>query len=389
MRRVKRCAFVLGLALSLPLASQELETNTPGGSLTRSGANPAPGSPFIVTPMSSIDLRFGGAAGAPYVFCLGALATQSWQIGALGNQAIDLDLATVVVIGDAIGFTGFMPPAFCVIGAGGQSNWSFPANAAQGYATYSFQGAVTDPTLPPFNLNLTAAASFFVDPAVQIGSIAGDDVSGIVTTSHAYMLYGQARTQFSYTSNGFVRVGLPASNDLLESSAKMKGGAPSGFAPAPLIALVWEDLNMGGVGGSVSVFEDAGAGRLSFRWLNGQYYPTSANWGTASIEIADLGGPCQVELDYSQFAPQMPIPVEGIAGISDGDTGIPSGPDVETDIVQIGAVAPYSSTTDYTTYFQNFDGSGGAGTPAPEGFDLGGHTITLIDLTGFGQWVIF
>lgn len=383
----KLLALIVLPVFCAALGAQQLELNSAGGSLTRAGTNPVPGSPFVLSPSASIDLRIGGTPNSAYVFVLGQLTPVSASIPILGGQYFDLQTAGLVVIGDGIGFTGFLPPFWCVTGANGQSNWTFPTSVAATSLTFSFQAGVTDATLPPLNLNLTAAASYYVDPATILGTVVGDDNSVAITTSLSYMFYGQQRTQFCLSTNGYVSVSPVAfATALGESAPTMIAGNPNGQAPSPIICVDWEDLQFGlGTTQVVTASENIATQTLTFRWTNGQFYPSSAPWGSITLTIQDNAGSPFMVFDYSQYNPS-PAPTEGLVGVSDGNTGIPAGPDVQANMVQAGQLVGYSPTSDYVTYFQTFDGTGT--TPA-EAIDVGGRVISFVDLTGNGQWFIF
>lgn len=383
----KLLAFIVPAVLCAALGAQQLEQNSTGGSLTRAGANPVAGSPFIVSPNTSIDLRIGGAPNSPYVFVMGQLTPISAPIPILGGQYFDLQTAGLVVIGDGIGFSGFLPPFWCVTGANGQSNWSFPTSTAAIGLTFSFQAGVTDATLPPLNINLTAAAAYYMDPAIILGTVTGDDNSVALTSSLSYTFYGQQHTQFCVSTNGYVSVSpVGFATALGESATTMIAGNPNGQTPSPIICVDWEDLQFSAnTAQLVAATEDLTTQTLTFRWTNGQYYPSSAPWGTITLTLTQNGGLPLMVFDYSQYVPS-PAPSEGLIGVSDGNTGVPAGQDIQADIIQSGQLVGYSPISDYVTYFQTFDGFGST---AAEPVDVGGFVINFLDLSGNGQWFIY
>lgn len=401
-----RPIIMLGLlAFAVATATaQQLELNDAGGSLTRSGTDPVVGCPFPVSANGSVDFRISGAPSLPYILALGSLAGTSTQLPLLNNQYFDLDLATAVVLGDGIGGSGLLPSYLCATNGNGVSNWSFPANPGLVTATIALQAITTDFAQPPFNLNITAAAAYTfvsaptpITPAgVQVGTnLTGDDAFQVFTTTSSYTIYGAARTQFAVSTNGFIRIAATGTSDLSESSAEMIGGTPGALAAAPLIALLWEDLDMGNnlVTQSVQCFEDTTSGVLTFVWNNGEYFPsTTPNWGQVACRITNLGASCQIELDYSAYNYQVSggTPSEGIVGVSDGNVGGAAGANVQADLINICTV-PFTSSGDFQTYFQNFDGTGGVGTPAAQPIDVQGLILTFIDtsVTGSGNYVVF
>jgi hypothetical protein len=377
--------------------AQQIELNDAGGSLTRSGTNPVVGCPFPVGPNGSIDFRIGGAPSLPYILALGSLATVSTQIVLLNNQWFDLDLSTAVILGDGISGGGGLPSYLCATNGNGQSNWSFPANPGLAGSSIALQAITTDFLQPPFNLNITAAVEYeFIAAAsltvtgTQVGTnLVGDDAFQVFTTTNSYTLYGAARTQFAVSTNGFIRLAANGTSDLSESSGEMIAGNPGGLAAAPIIALLWEDLDMGNnATQSVQCFEDTTANTLTFVWNNGEYFSsTTPNWGSIACRITNLGAACQIELDYSiyNYTVLGGPPAEGIIGVSDGNTGMTPGADVQADLVNV-CVNAYASTADYDTYFQNFDGTG---TTSAQPIDIQGLIVTFLDTTGNGNWLVY
>jgi hypothetical protein len=386
--------LLLGLALafaSVSVSAQQLEVNDAGGSLTRAGVNPTPGSPFTLFQPTPIDFRVGGAPNSGYILLLGQLDNPSTFIGFGINQYLDLVQASAQVIGDGIGFTGPLPGQWFVTNNTGVSNWSIPTNQAMAGQSFAFQAIVSDPTLPPLNLNFTAAAEYAISPLTLLLSFNGDDVAQQANSVNPYFIYGANRTGFQVSTNGFVKLastGTPQ-NDRFEGVTTMINGTPGASAAAPLIAVDWEDLDMGNNTAiqAVRVFEDVPNKVLTIEWVNGEYFTTSPNWGTQRIIITDISGFSQIELDYTAFSPAV-APIEGLVGVSDGNTGVPAGANVQADLITAGAVNPYVSTGDFETYFQNFDGTGTGSVPA-EALDTAGHTITFVDTTGNGNWTVF
>ena len=373
--------------MAVTLGAQQIELNDAGGSLTRVTSNPIPGTPFTVYQGTAFDFRVSGAPNSGYILVLGNLATSSTQLPILNNQWLDLDQATAQVLGDGITYSSPNPGEWFITDAFGRSNWSIPVNLAMAGGDYDLQAIVSDATLPPFNLNLTAAGRWTISGAALLGTLVGDDSGLTVTSAHSYPLYGAGRTQFGVSTNGNIRLGAIFSTDLSETAAEMIAGNPNAITPAaPMIAVDWEDLDMGNnATQAVQIYEDIVNNELIFRWVNGEFYVTSANWGNIECRIQDLGGFCQVELDYTSYLP-APAPSEGLVGISDGNIGGATGIDTQADIVVAGAVVPFTSTADYQTYFQNFDGTG----TTPIGpIDVAGTLFTFLDLTGFGQWLIY
>jgi hypothetical protein len=379
--------FLCVCALTLtPCMAQQLELNDAGGSLTNAGTNPTPGTPFKVTAGSPVNFRVGGNPLVPFILLTGNLATTSLQIPLLNNQAIDLDLNGIIVLGDAIGFTGVMPFGYFFTGANGQSNWSFPTTPVFDGVTVAFQAITQDPAQAPFNLNITAACAYGITSDLDF---TGDDaVQTFTIPSGAYNFYGALRSQIAVSTNGWVKFASTTNTDLSETPAEMISGMPGGAAPAaPIVAVDWEDLDLANTPAAhVTVHEDQPTRTITVQWINGEYFSTSPIWGTITLTISENSGFPIVLMDYTAYAPAV-APSEGIVGISDGNVAVVPGPDTQANLVSAGAVVPFGPNgTDFVTYFQSFDG---AGSIAAEPIDVGGLIMTWTDVSGSGDWLVF
>lgn len=359
--------------------------------MTRGGVNPTVGCNFRVNSAGgTCDMRIGGAAGMPFILVAGDLDFSTPIPFTSPTEYVDLDLTTYTIVGDGFGGTaGGLPPEICALSGAGLFNLSFSANPGMAGMTIAFQSVVYDPTLPPLNINMTAACAYdFFTVAAPIGTqlganLTGDDSGATFTSATSYNLYGAARTQFSVSTNGLIRMASSANNTFTET--------PAGFIAdaglAPQIAVDWEDQLMTGVGTAVKVYEDAGAKTIQFRWENGFYYSGGAGnaWGTLVCTIQEVAGVCSVTFDYNGYAP-VTAPSEGIIGISDGS--LATLPNDQGDLITNCAVNPYTASGDFSTYFQSFDGSGT--TPA-QAIDVAGRVITFQDIsaTGSGQWDVY
>ncbi len=375
--------FLTALYLVLGAATaQQLEPNSPGGSLRSNGADPTPTVPFLVDPNSSMDFEVGGNAGSPYGLVAGQLATQSITSPLLNGQFFDLDVATATLIGDGIsgGSTGLPTNLFALNGTGG-ANWSIPANAGLLGQQLAFQAVVSDPGQPPLNLNITAAVEFDFQ---SVSILIGDDTLTGITLLQPYAFYGQTYTQCWISTNGWIKFGgAPTHSDLAESTPNFLSGniGNSGAGTGPIVAALWEDLDMGnGNPGQQVIIAESTPGFLTVTWQNGDYWP-STPFGTISATIDVTAGVPQITLNFMGYTAAAP-PTEGLVGISDGGTAMAVGNEV--DIVQMGAVVPTGGINPAETIFQNF-GTG----PFSESVDLAGTVVNFIDAGGAGQFTMF
>ena len=380
MNRMILTICVVALAVSLPVAAQQLEVNDAGGSLTSNGTNPTPGSPFMIPSEGQLDVDIAGAPASPYIFLAGSLAATSFATGIAG-QFLDLDQgAPLLVVGDGFGGSaGALPAGFFATNSGGNSNFSIPANPALGGSSIAFQAIVQDPTLGAFPFNFTAAAEYTVVNG-NLNTFSGDDTLMTFPLINPCTIYGVTFNDIAVSTNGWLKFGANATgSDLSESTADFINGNVGGGSAAPAIAVMWEDLDMGNgnAGQEVQVFESL-AGIITVTWSNGDFFPATP-FGTVSCTIDCATG--QVTLDYSQYTAAAP-PTEGIVGISDG--GVASSTANEIDLVVAGVTTNFAPVNPAETVFQNF-GTGAVS----EAFDLGGVILNFVDVTFTGGYTLF
>ena len=375
--------FLVALCLILaPATAQQLEPNSPGGSLQSNGVDPTPGTPFLVTPNGTMNFEVGGNAGAGYSLVAGQLATTSITDPLLNGQFFDIDLNTAALVGDGIGGTSTgLPANLFFLNGNGTSSWSIPANPGLLGQKLAFQAVVFDAAQPPLNLNITAAAEFDFQ---NVTLLTGDDSFVSFSLLQPYSLYGQTYNQCFISTNGWIKFGVaPFHSDLSESTADFLSGnvGGAGAGSGPVVAALWEDLDMGnGNPGQQVIINEATPGLLTVTWQNGDYYP-STPFGTVIATIDVTAGVPQITLDYMGYSAMIP-PTEGIVGVSDG--GVAMAVANEVDLVQGGAVVPTGGLNPAETIFQNF------GTGAfPEAVDLAGTVLNFVDASGTGQFTLF
>ena len=371
-------AICVALLTSAAATAQQLEANSAGGALEGNAnngtfANPVVGTPLNVNVSQSFGFRVGGGGNAPYILVLGSLATTSTDFGGIfGGQYLDIDQGTAQIVGDGFGLApSAFPSSFFITNGTGVSQWNIPANAALDGSTVAMQALVSDATIPPFNLNFSAAFAWAFN---NVQTITGDDQGILYTFSAPYQFFGTNYAQASFSTNGLICPGPSLSTGFSESNALMLAGSPAG---RPMLAVMWEDLNMIATSvppGLLSVNENSVTRTVTATWANGSYFSAPAGiWGTITATIQDFTTFTQVTFDYTGFTHATP-PNEGIVGVSDGNILGAGSLDIQADVATAGAVNVYSSPT-MDTYFQNFDGTG----TVPAGpFDMTGTVMTII-----------
>ncbi len=379
----KSLHFLIALCLILaPVTAQQLEPNSPGGSLQSNGVDPTPGTPFLVPPNGAMNFEVGGNANAGYSLVVGQLATTSITDPLLNGQFFDLDLATAALIGDGIGGTSTgLPASLFFLNVNGVSSWAIPANPGILGQKLAFQAVVFDAAQPPLNLNITAAVEFDIQ---NVTILTGDDSFTSFSLLQPYPLYGQTYNQCFVSTNGWIKFGgAPTFSDLSESTSDFLSGniGNAGMGSGPVVAALWEDLDMGnGNPGQQVIISESSPGLLTVTWQNGDYYP-STPFGTVVATIDVTAGVPQITLDYMGYTAALP-PTEGIVGVSDG--GVAMAVANEVDLVQMGVVVPTGGINPAETIFQNF----GIGA-FPEPVDLAGTVLNLVDTSGTGQFTLF
>lgn len=371
--------LAVALAIAAPLAAQQLEPNTPGGSLTINGNGPTGYlSPIAIQFNDSVAIETSGAAGAPYTLLYGALLPTSISFG---SEILDIDPVTAggVVDGLGLGYGGGLPPFFGFLNATGVATLGFSLNAAAIGQTVAMQAAVLDPGAA-LGLNLSGAPEFNVIPIPPVSTtLVGDDVLGTYALAAPLSLYGQATQDVQVSTNGYILFGNGGTfGDLSESVTELlagtAGGAPGG---QPMVAVLWEDIDMGnGVPGQQVDILELGPGLLSVSWTNGDYFPTTP-FGTVSCLIDNATD--SVTWDFSLYTNAAP-PTEGLVGISDG--GSASAVGVEIDLASGGSIG-YGAGNPVEAVYQDF-----AVGAFPEPMDLGGLVMTCIG-TSTGSLIFF
>ncbi|MCA9321245.1 MAG: hypothetical protein KDB53_10950 [Planctomycetes bacterium] len=377
-------ATSLVVALTVTASAQQLETNSPGGSLRSQGLNPIPGSPFRPGINGTLNFTVGGPAGNPFALVFGQLATTSLSIP-LTTEFFDLNQAGAVLVVNGFGPGGGLPSFFSLLNGNGQASFSFPLNPSLLNVPMAFQGFVADFTLPPININLTAAAEFVPANTVNQVVVTADDlVTNYPIPSGSITLNGQTFSSFDVDTNGWIKFGSGAFTDLSESNFNMINGLMGGATAAPGIAVLWRDLDVGnGLPGQNLTIDEPIPGIITVTWNNADFYPAT-NIGTFGCTIDSLAfGPGfpQITLNYSgaTFVNQ----INSIVGVTAGNPV--NATTVEYNLVSAGAVQPYISTALSETIFQDF----GTGTSVPaEALDLGGQVVTYTDLTSSFFWQI-
>ena len=383
MKNLYLAAFIALALLAGSVSAQQREPNATGGALKSAGQDPTPGMPFLVPPTSNVEFDVEGNANAGYALVVGQLATTSITSPALSGQFFDLDLSTAQVVGDAIGgVANGLPLSLFILNSLGKSHWSIPVNSGLAGQSIAFQSVVYDTSLPPLNLNITAAAEFSIQ---NVTLLTGDDATSNVILSQGFSLYGQTYTQCWVSTNGWIKFGntAPTFGDLSESTADFMSGnlGGSGANTGPAIAVLWDDLDMGnGSPNQQVIISEAASGILRVTWQNGDYYP-STPFGTVVCTIDVTQTTPQVTMDYMGYT-ASPTPTEGIVGISDG--GVASATSNEIDLVQSGAVVPAGGVNTAETLFQNFDTGAFS-----EMVDLSGLVLHFVDASGSGQFTLF
>lgn len=377
-----RLALALALCLA-PVAAQQLEPNTPGGSCTVNGQGPTGvGTPIPLYSAQSASIVTSGGPSLPYTLFLGNLAPASINFG---GEFLDIDLltATTYVDGLNFGFGGFLPSILGVLDTNGQASLDIAMNPNAVGLQVAMQGAVLDASTA-VGINITGAPEFQVIPGNLAATIVGDDIGQYVSLLTPINLYGNATSSVYVSTNGWVSLSQNCTfSDLAESSADVIagtiGGAPAG--DAPVVCALWDDLDMGNgiMGQELTVFESP-TGQVTFTWNNADEFPTTPI-GTFGFTIDNLAD--TVTFDYSGYTGAQ---IDGIVGITDGGwTGFST--PVEWDLVAAGSggvVNGYASSGVETLY-QDF----GAGVAVPpETVDLSGAFMTWIGAST-GVWTVF
>ncbi len=355
--------------------AQQIEVNDAGGSLTSGGQDPVPGQPFLRTVNGSIDFTVGGGPSLPFALMAGPLAQTSFSDPLLSGEWYDLQPLAAILLVDGFGGGGVLPSFISQLNGLGEAGFVFPLSAAANGVEIAFQGIVQDPTIPPLFLNFTAAADFLVTTAV---AVTGDDVVMDYTIpSGGLTLFGQTYGTLSVSTNGWIHFGGGAVfADPTESTAEFLTGTPGGALPGPVIAVLWEDLDVGNGPTQAMIVEELVPGMIRVTWQNADYFP-STSLGTIRCTLDFTGTEPHVQMDYTGYQIAT-APFEGLVGVSLGQGG-----GTAHDLALGGTVQPSSPAgAQALALFQNFDGTGMPAVAA-EAVDLAGLVLDFqISLAG-------
>ncbi|MCA9320824.1 MAG: hypothetical protein KDB53_08825 [Planctomycetes bacterium] len=376
------------LVIHASVHAQQLELNDAGGAMRHRNNDPSPGSPFLVGVSEGLTFAVRGGSNQPFSLIVGNLTANSLQVPILNNQFFDLDLAGAAVVGDGIGGAGALPSAWFVLGPAGSAVFSFPTHPGLDGQRAAFQAVVADPTLAPLNLNLTAAPEFqFTNGVVGSGD---ENLISFVFPSGSYSLYGQAHTGIEISSNGWITFGTNIAQwpDPFPTVLGFTMGSPGDVPfiglpilnPRPAIAALWDDLDLSA--GTFSAIETL-PGITTITWTNGSFVTNGQPFGTISCIVDVSTGSPFVLLDYTAFAPAMPMQ-SGLVGLSDGASV--AAVVHELDLVTGGLVNSMSPMNPANTYLQEFSG---AGTVATEALDLSGRILSFFDSSPSGTGAFF
>ena len=352
--------------------AQQLETNDAGGTLLINGSATPNGSPAIIPANGNVDVTIQGGDSLPLAFFAGSRASTSFCPPALSGECLDLDMSAPLYE-IANGFTG---SPFGFLNSNGSVLYSIPVHAVP-VCDFGFQSIVSDPGIPPIFVNLTAAGMIQTGGAGM--QFAGDDSFQSYDFCSPVNVFGNAYSRMYISTNGWIKFGgVPVFSDLTESNADFLSGnvGGSGSNTGPVIAGLWDDLNMtGNADNSFVIVTPISSTLTRITWNNVRYFGSSQNIGTFFVHVSSDG---TIDKDYSGMNLLNPA-TRGLVGISAGDTSCQ------------GAVQPlnlfsggsYSSSAagnflNCQGYSQNFN----PGNPFSETFDLGGINSPLVYFVG-------
>lgn len=387
-----RCSLIMLAALAILAVATpaQVELNEVTGSLTSGGLDPTPGTPFLKDPTTGVDLTIGGYPGLPFILAAGNYALAGTVYPALANQVVNLDIsAGVLIVGDPYSGNGALPSSYFYMDGGGHSSWTFPVGANNIGMSVAFQAITTDPS-KPFGFNVTAAADFSLVQAAPIvvdllASLINldDAVSNYTFAGGPYYLFGQPYTGFGVGTNGYITfTTASAVTGYITGTGGFLSGMPYGAGnPAPMLAVMWDDLDYSTAGSVIMLTETPGLDTIDVQWSGS--YSGGPTFGSIGCSITFSAAPV-IEYNYNGYL--GPNPSWGIIGISNANVG--GGADHEINLASGGVVNSFSGNADYCTFFQNF---GFSTVVAPEPFDLGGTVLHAWDQspTGEGNWLVF
>ncbi|MCA9323449.1 MAG: hypothetical protein KDB53_22125, partial [Planctomycetes bacterium] len=339
MMKCFNVAIVTALVCTLSgvVFAQQLEVNTPAGSLQSQFVDPTPGVPFNPTLNGSIQMNLGGAAGQPFALVVGQLATTSTPIP-FTIEFFDLNMSGAALVTNGFGAGGALPFYLSFMNNSGTAAFSFPVNPVANGQPVAFQSIVGDPTASPIMIALSAAAEFV---AMQPTSLSQDDAFlNISIPSGPIMFNGQSFGSIDIHTNGFIKFGGTSTfGDLGNNSTSMINGTMGGSPGGPAIAVLWDDIDVGNNATQSVAFAEPVPGIITVTWNNADYFP-STPIGTFSCTIDSLAfGPGfpMITFDYSMA--NMGGRQDGIVGVTAGNAGIAT--TAEHNLVVGGAVNPY------------------------------------------------
>lgn len=376
---------LLVAVVALPAVAQQQEINTPGGWLQSGGVDPIVGSPFLISPSNgSIDFTVGGTPGAPYALFAGPLAANSIPLTTVANQFFDLDLAGTTIVGNGIAGGGALPDFLFVLDSQGTSSWSFPVSPSAVGLSVALQAGVFDASLPPFNLNFSAAAEFSVDSRFVLS---GDETADFTFPSGPYPMYGSSFSSVSVSTAGYLVFGggaAPTSDFNVSRASFLSGSVGAAPMPAPVVSVMWNFALLFGGSGSEVVVEEIAPFVTRIDYNNPIDFFTGALVGSYSCTLDASSGAMTITMDFTNlvsYAAAATGLTREICGVSDGGT---SGASIlELDLATGGTTNPVSPSSS-SCVFQEF----GSSSAIMENFDLTGVVLQFVDVTGAGDFIL-
>lgn len=367
------CLALLALGLSVSaLSGQQLEVDSPGGSLTSDGVAPTLGMPFLADTLGNLDVEIGGGPDLTFDLLIGTIAPVSSCMPIFSGECIDLFIPSI-----AIAIPSSSP--FGRLNSQGTAAFSFPLNNGA-FGTFGLQAIVPDPTIPPIFVNFTAAAAFQV---ARRKILVGDDEFTTFDFSVPVSIYGQSFTNMTVSTNGWIRFGDTAgSSDFSESTTDLINGTVGGGLPAPCIGVLWDDLDMSNTAGQRVIIEELTPKRLQVSWEAAQYF-LSGFIGDFSCLICLDQSPPNILMDYSGVNIASPA-ARGLIGLSAGDGGAVA-TIFERNLFSGGTATLFAGGlfATATTYYQNFN----SGNMMSETLDLNGAgPLTFVGQNSIGAF---
>ena len=223
----------------------------------------------------------------------------------------------------------------------------------------------------------TLLMAYTYNPAGQIVNsfTLGDDAFIQHPLTQTITYGGVVRTDAFIGSNGFVTFGA-GSGDFTETLGEFFDDFGAG-SPNPGVALIYSDLNRGGVtsGATYDVIEDTGAGTVEFQFNNQVHWSSQEPAGSVSCVF----GTNTVDLDYTAFLAATTSTDDVIIGLSDGNAGVGTDTDLSNGLgTGIATALPYTSP--------GSDDSVGELVPANTAIGLG--MLSAADATGTFNWTL-